>query len=612
MNRKERRIAAKLSGTLNAPARACGESGAVSIADHLAAAHRLRQCGHLTEAHDVCRTILAREPAHVPSLNLLGVIAQGCGRQNAAVKAFAKAIAADEFNPACHYNIAASYQALGRREDAAAHFRTALARGMSETTIEGLILQNPAVVAWLARIAKDRPPPADALCAPAPSDLAAVAHDIFLRCALETVPLFGAALEVFLTRLRATLLRIAGESLAQSRIVEDEIAELFCALARQCFINEYIFAQSEEETRRAATLRDWLAEYLAAQRDIPLVLLAAVAAYRPLNSLPDAERLFDKAWPESATTLLRQQLREPLQEACDRSAIPALTAVEDRVSLQVMRQYEDNPYPRWTINWRAPGADGQDPYGRGQSGIEEILIAGCGTGRHALEAAMSFPTARVLAVDISRASLAYARRKTREQGLHNIDYAQADILKLTTVGRSFDRIECIGVLHHLADPWAGWRTLLALLKPDGAMRIGLYSDVARQAVVDARALIAERGYRPTAEDMRKLRQDILRENDDRLKILTAAVDFYNMSGCRDLLFNVVEQRVTIPQIKAFLDERQLNFLGFELAPRQIEGFQRRFPGAALTDLDCWHAFEAENPRTFLDMYVFSVRRRAPT
>ena len=46
------------------------------------------------------------------------------------------------------------------------------------------------------------------------------------------------------------------------------------------------------------------------------------------------------------------------------------------------------------------------------------------------QVAQVFPEARVLAVDISLPSLAYARRKTREEGLRNIAYAQADILKL--------------------------------------------------------------------------------------------------------------------------------------------------------------------------------------
>ena len=86
-------------------------------------------------------------------------------------------------------------------------------------------------------------------------------------------------------------------------------------------------------------------------------------------------------------------------------------------------------------------------------------------------------------------------------------------------------------------------------------------------------------------------------------------DFYSMSGCRDLLFHVMEHRFTIPRIKTFLNEQSLAFLGFNLDPQMIEKFQKQFPeSAALTDLDKWQAFEADNPRTFRHMYVFTVRK----
>lgn len=124
-------------------------------------------------------------------------------------------------------------------------------------------------------------------------------------------------------------------------------------------------------------------------------------------------------------------------------------------------------------------------------------------------------------------SLAYARRKTRELGLRNIDYAQADILELGSIGRTFDSIESVGVLHHLAEPLAGWRVLVSLLRPGGTMRIGLYSHLARRVIVEARDRIAARNYRATTEDIRRCRQDILREAD-KWKPLIGAKDFYSM------------------------------------------------------------------------------------
>ena len=101
----------------------------------------------------------------------------------------------------------------------------------------------------------------------------------------------------------------------------------------------------------------------------------------------------------------------------------------------------------------------------------EILVAGCGTGQHSIETARRFTGAQVLAVDLSLTSLYYAKRKKRALGLNNIEYAQPDILQLESIGRVFDVIEASGVLRHLADPFAGWRLLLPMLRPDGFMRL---------------------------------------------------------------------------------------------------------------------------------------------
>ena len=100
------------------------------------------------------------------------------------------------------------------------------------------------------------------------------------------------------------------------------------------------------------------------------------------------------------------------------------------------------------------------------------------------------------------------------------------------------------MLHHLADPEAGWRTLLALLRPNGLMLVGLYSALARRPLAEARAAIAERGYRPTPDDIRTARQDLIA----RGRMLPFR-DFSSISGCRDLLFNVMEHQFTIPQIR---------------------------------------------------------------
>ena len=442
------------------------------------------------------------------------------------------------------------------------------------------------------------------------SRLAEIAHDVFLQSALQTTIIRGATLELFLTRLRSALIRLADANSFDPDDIDDDIVSLFCALAQQCFLNEYVYGQSDRETERASRLREMLLQDLSAGRDVSPLLLASVGSYFPLHQLSSAKSLLAREWPAYAADLLRLQVSEPLEEAEDAVAIPALTAIEDLTSLQVMRQYEESPYPRWVFNPLAAvrekmraGADPDAPQ-------KDILIAGCGTGEHPFDVAQKSPNARILGVDLSRASLAYARRKGREEGLRNVDYAQADILQLGAIGRSFDRIEAVGVLHHLADPKAGWRVLVSMLRPNGMMRIGLYSEIARQPLVEAQSIIAKEGYRPTADNIRAMRQRIIRERDDgRWDLLLNTVDFYSTSGCRDILFNVMEHRFTLPQVAACLDELGLSFLGFELDAQIIEKFREQYPGAAaILNLDCWNAFEIANPQTFSNMYMFSVCR----
>jgi len=616
MNRKERRAATKRSGR---PVRSETEGTQSqpngSAADLMAEANRHYKRGQLVQAQSLCHRLLASDPANFNGLNLLGVIAQASGDHKLAVKMFTKAIAADRQNAACHYNIANSYQALDRRTEAISHFKAAIAFGMNDKAIEGMILQSPLIARFVDRIWSKWPLPVASEELFGASGIAAIASDAFLLCAMETTIIKNLAIEILLGRVRLQLLRLAAAGTAVSGDA-GTIIGFFCALAQQCFIGEYIFDQTEEETRLATRLRDSLVQKLKNGDDISALLLTAVAAYFPLHTLPLAETLLHKDFAEEVAALLRLQVREPQEEAGDRASIPALTTIEDSVSLEVMRQYEESPYPRWTTDWltqfvadRAQGKTGDRAEDRANL---EILVAGCGTGQHAIWVARIFPNSRILAIDVSRVSLAYARRRTRDLGLNNIEYAQADILKLATIGRTFDRIEVVGVLHHLAEPTAGWRALLALLKPDGEMCIGLYSEAARQSIVQARALSAQRGYRATPDDIRKFRQEIMRDVDSpRWKLIKSFRDFYSMSGCRDLLFNVMEHRFSIPEIAAFLNDNDLSFLGFEFARGSlvVERFRERFPDpSALTNLENWHSFEESNPQTFSDMYLFWVRK----
>jgi SAM-dependent methyltransferase len=605
MNRKERRAANK-----TAPSRLPHTDAAVSVAELAARASALHAAGRLDETRAICRQILGREPAHVQALNLLGLAAQRLGDHRAAVKMFGKAIAADQLNAACHYNAGNSFERLGERARARGHFSTALALGMGERA-PALILQSPLMSAYAGRIASRWP------LLPTTTELFGadgvrqLAADVFLLCAIESEPLTDIRLEAILRCARHALLQIAAQP-EQGGDVDSDLLAFACALARQCFINEYIYQQGEEEAALAAALRDRLVQQLGSEHGVAPLTLVVVAAYFPLQAVADADALLTGDWPPAVDALLQVQVREPLEERRNRAAIPSLTPIRDSVSQEVQQQYEQNPYPRWTANPLAAIAGGEAPARAQADQPIDILIAGCGTGLHAVQTAQVNPKARLLAIDISLTSLAYARRKTRELGLRNIDFAQADILELGALGRSFDSIESVGVLHHLAAPAMGWRVLVSLLRSGGRMRIGLYSEAARRLIVEARADIAARGYRATSDDIRRFRQDVL-SHPQRWRDLIAAPDFYSMSGCRDLLFNVMEHRFTIPQIAEFLTGQGLVFTGFDPFedPAVTERFRAQFAGAAdETDLEQWHRFETAYPDTFRGMYVFTAEKPA--
>jgi Tfp pilus assembly protein PilF/2-polyprenyl-3-methyl-5-hydroxy-6-metoxy-1,4-benzoquinol methylase len=450
--------------------------------------------------------------------------------------------------------------------------------------------------------------------------LTALAADALLRALLDATPVSTIEFERFLTCVRHVLLEIA---LSEQPPDPSDVAALqfYAALSRQCFVNEYIFDCDDEELIAAAACRTRLLALLDANAIVPPFLVLAVAAFFPLHTLRDASRLLAANERGPVEEVLNQQIREPLEELSLRAGVECLTPITSGVSGEVRDQYEQNPYPRWVkLPMREQALHFNDELRRAlpfavftpmaDDSAPEVLIAGCGTGSHSILTAQRFRGARVLAIDLSLRSISYAKRKTKERGMTNIEYAQADILKIGNIARTFDVIESGGVLHHLADPFMGWRTLLSRLRPGGFMSLGFYSELARRHVVKAREFIAARRYASTPNDIRRFRQDlIVKDMSVELQWLSKVPDFYSTSDCRDLLFHVQEHRLTLGQVESFLAESGLQFIGFQLDPRVLNQYRARFTDDRLgTNLLNWARFEADNPDTFVGMYQFWVQQ----
>ena len=432
-------------------------------------------------------------------------------------------------------------------------------------------------------------------------------------------PLYDLKIERLLTFMRRAMIKetLAGEA-------DEKSLPFSIALALHCFTNEYVFPETDEEEVAVAQLQQQITMLLTKERDVPPWFVATLGAYRALYKFPWAQELCKREWSGDIKEVIDRQVSEPLDEQSLRSQIPQLTSIHNAVSQSVREQYEENPYPRWIKTGlvekgrsigaalqRAPLYFDLGDYESPEN--PQILVAGCGTGQQALVTATRFSNARVLAVDLSLSSLSYAMRKTNEAGFSNIEYAQADITELGDLGRRFDLIECVGVLHHLGDPLSGWQVLVGLLQPGGLMKIGLYSEIARRHINSGRSLIREKGYTASSEDIRLCRQDIIaggeEENNEMAQICNAS-DFFNLSNCRDLLFHVQEHRFTLPQIETALQDFKLKFLGFEMRDqRAVRKFSKTHPSKqALTSLSLWHKFELENPDTFGAMYQFWCKK----
>ncbi len=632
-----------------------------AIHDGLAEAYRTLARPVDAERH--YRRVAELQPGGVTLLNLGNALLE-LQRPADAAAVYQSALRFDAQLPQIHYGLGTAWAALGRRQAADAFARAIALRPDFALAHEGLVdaclmaddreaalqaacrallhVDAPMLRVQFVDAVIDAPPVAEmpglreamqralAECWTRPQDLARAvcdivaqrppfdASDTLLRTLLELAPIRHRQVEQALTDQRRTLL----QRIAAGTAPDPAALDATCGLARQCFINEYAWHCLPAEQDLVDRLQAQIGNDLDRGLVPPDPAVIAVAMYRPLASLDGAERLLSHAWSPAVAAVLAQQIAEPAEERRLRGLIPRATSIEDDVSRAVRDQYEANPYPRWVAmagatqkvrlgDWLAARFS-EAPVAPLPGEVLDVLVAGCGTGQQALDTVRSLADVRLLAIDLSLASLAYAARMTAALGAAGIEYAQADLLQAAQLGRTFDMIGVGGVLHHLANPWAGWRTLLGLLRPGGVMNVLLYTVRGRDDVGRARDWIAEQGYAATTQGMRACRQALMALPDDWAMRLSASPDFASISGCRDLLFHVQEQAVTLPDVAGFLAGAGLELLGIEVPASTRRAFEAwRGPGDdRLRDLARWDLFEAEHPRCFAGMLNLWIQKPA--
>ena len=606
--------------------------------------------GALEEAVANYTRALQIKPDYAVAHNNLGVVLKDLGKHDEAIARYTKAL---EINPDytdAHGNLGKVFKDIGKYEEAMESFTQALSlapdrkdywQSFSETfrsvsfgaynrqlagTLLSLLAQptvvHPTDIAGsVINFLKLHPQIKQIIKTFSAGDIEKTVQEscnilsniqLFLRI-IELCPIPDLDIETLLKSLRRNVLLNIEKLSDKQSILRFQIS-----LALHCFTNEFLFDETRLEKSSIEALALEIKTSITNKEAPDPSKICCLASYRPLHRYQWSHSLVVS---EALKALFKRQVSEVLQEESIRGRIPCLKDIEDDISLAVRDQYETNPYPRWinTLLHHKPLTISEVVKKLDLRLINEhhsfsdrpdILIAGCGTGRHSLDTASRFLNSKVQAVDLSLSSLGYAIRKTKELGIANIEYMQADIIDLCLMNRQFDVVESGGVLHHMAEPMAGWKVLTDCLKPGGLMKIGLYSELARQHVVKARQKISEMELLNVRDDILKFRKEVIKSDDKNISMIVEEVDFFSTSTLRDLLFHVQEHRFTIHQIQSSLKTLGLTFAGFELVSDETKKmFKQYYPESeAVYDLDLWHEFEISNPSIFRGMYQFWLQK----
>jgi tetratricopeptide (TPR) repeat protein/2-polyprenyl-3-methyl-5-hydroxy-6-metoxy-1,4-benzoquinol methylase len=623
----------------------------------------LQRQGSLSEAGEVLRAAIACAPAIPDAWFYLGLVSQSLGDPEAALQHFRRALDLGMAPVQPLYNMALIHQLQGRLNDAlqcsfqalqgepgslkyrqlfVRMLRAALPERISQEMldellrcfdcpgIDGIQLMKPGMVllmqdaqlqqlVWLAA-RDDYDNIGMQLAAGRFDDLLnnSLLHSLLMYTRITSVE-FESVLKILR---RIALVQVLRPGNATASAMFDEDAAFAVALAGQFFNTGYAAFFDAWEAEQVALLIDELCSAQGAvitDNDILQFKVTVLCMYQPLYSMCNVEHLVEERLLHvngSFSHLFRTQWLEYLAEKDCLQQLACLGSVKDVTSRAVQAQYEESPYPRWETVTLCQPLPANELFATLCPGLippeigddrPDVLIAGCGTGRHAIMSASLYGYATVLAVDLSASSLGYAMRKAQELGIKNLRFAQADILELGDVGRKFHIIESVGVLHHLRNPEDGLRVLTGLLQVNGLIRLGLYSKVGRRDVVAARDLIAARCLEATPDGIRCARTEIMALPSDRLeRQVTRYRDFYSMSGCRDLLFHVQEWRFDVTEVAGLLQHCGLQFRGFDIDDAVVKTayLQRNPHDPEMLDLNAWQRFEAEFPDTFSEMYQF--------
>lgn len=416
---------------------------------------------------------------------------------------------------------------------------------------------------------------------------------------------------------RCFLLEWCSDNYANALLI-DSCPELLAAITGQCFNTEYIYEETAEETILVNRL------YAEVQSD-PLAAdfmdFAILGAYKPLwavlagHAPTELETLIQEAekWPSWIQVIWKAQFLAPCQEMYLKANLPSYTKIAKGASEQLERQYDAFPFPRWQAGTRARRRMALKDYLTNRfpnstpkfikAGAANMLFAGCGTGEEIIKYVSGLETENILAVDLSKTSLAHAQRRAHELGVPNIHFGHADILEFGALDACFDVIVCRNVLDHMLLPAEGLKALKQVAKSETIFSLSLFSERARKTVKAAHDLVMDKNLKPNYEGLRAFRTMVrCLPEGHTVKKLESNPQFYSASELNDLAFNIEEHCFTPAELQLLLLENGLHFIGFDFEDNSKKAlYQQCFPDdIAMTNLTNWELLDNEYPDLFAD------------
>ncbi|MFS8910917.1 class I SAM-dependent methyltransferase [Synechococcus sp. H60.3] len=193
--------------------------------------------------------------------------------------------------------------------------------------------------------------------------------------------------------------------------------------------------------------------------------------------------------------------------------------------------YEELPYPNVPVEASGRSAIGSlyrlswttAQYARTRAILPSegiaILNVGCGSGWETLILAEANPGARLVACDLSPASVQATERRLRYHGFGEVELHALNLLEIEQLGQQFDFISLNDVLYLLEDPVAGLKALKRVLKPDGILRANLHHAYQRQVIFRLQEAFRLLGLfeLPTPEACRRVREFMASLASDELR-----------------------------------------------------------------------------------------------